>query len=333
MNTKNVKTAIIVMLVMANIFFLWKIYILNAETSRLPQQMIEDAAKTLTRGGLNILNEEIVPDIKPQNYIYEGEYSSEIFEEIAKSISESEITNTFLTPEGTSYNAGDYKFTFPSLAASPGESPNLEVDYFKISITKLSQLEELEKSAAEAYDIYKNYDDLEKKTESLIINGLKGYKRMDIAKAEKAIENFLKKYQTDGIDFETVGYQKNDTSIYIVIRQKLDGLAFNSHTVFAEISDGKVLTFSGKWYFGAFVGRYKMPLLDAVNILFKCLEKDESITAENIKNLIGVDLYYSILWHERTKFYLIPTWRISFDDGAVLSYSAVTGNAVAGDTP
>ena len=320
MNTKKIKTAIIVMLVLANIFFIYNLYMLKENTSRIPRQMIEDAVTVLRKNGLNI-SKEAIPDIKPQNYIYEGVYSPEVFEEIAKSLSESEISNTFHRPGGVTYNAGEYKFDFEEFSDGFGDSS----DYFTISITNISEVSSHDLSDQSGGDIYEDYEDLATKIENLILSGLKDHKKSDISRAENVIINFLKKYQPGAVDFETVGFQKNEESEYIVIKQKLDGLAFNSHVVFAEISGKKVRSFRGKWYFGEFAEGLYMPLLDSVNILFKCLEKDGNAIQDGEEVKI-IELYYSILWHEKNKFYLIPSWRLSFDSGKVLSYNTLTGD-------
>ena len=303
MNTKKIKTAIIAMLILANMFFIYNLYTLNSNTSRISRQMIDDAITVLRRNGLNVAREAI-PDIKPQNYIYEGIYLEETFEEIAKNLSESEISNTFRKPEGMIYNAGEYKFDF---GGGTEELP----DYFSVSIANVNLLEQ-----------DAGYLDYELITEYLIADGLEDYKKMDIAKAENVIMKFLKKHQPGSVNFETIGYQKNTDSEYLVIVQKLDGLAFDSHIVFAEISGEKIYVFKGKWYFGEFTGRYRMPLLDSVNILFKCLEKDGNTIQEN-EELEKIELYYSIVWHQEDKFYLYPSWRLSFDSGKELSYNTV----------
>ena len=313
MNTKKIKTAIIVLLVLANTFFIYNLYTLNIKTSRIPHQMIDDAVTVLNRSGLNI-SKDIIPDIRPQNFIYEGVYSHspETFEEIVKYLSESEISTINPMPNGMSYNAGEYKFDFSGTEDSE--------NYFLVSIS----FDSSEQGYTSVYGDGYAYEDLETKVGDLILKGLKDYKKMDIAKAENVIANFLKKYQPGIVDFETIGFEKNAENEYLVIRQKLDGLAFNSHIVFVEISDRKVYRFIGKWYFGAFAERYKMPLLDSVNILFKCLERDGNVI-EDSEKLENIELYYGIVWHEMDKFYLIPSWRLKFDSGRDLSYIAVIG--------
>ena len=323
MNTKKIKTAIIVMLVIANVFFIYNLYMLNEKTSKIPQQMIDDAVIILNRNGLNV-SREAIPDTKPQNFIYEGVYSQETFEEIVRSLSEAEITNTYPMAEGRLYTAGEYSFEF---GRSVIEDP---LDYFTVNFS-LDSTGSSGKNEVEAD--YEDGEDLDIITQNLIAAGIKGYKKVDISRAEKLIAAFLKKYQPGTVEFETVGFQKNADSEYVIIRQKLEGLAFDSHIVFVEISDKKIRTFSGKWFFGEFTERLKMPLFDSVNILFKCLEKDGNVIEET-ERLEKIELYYSLVWHEKYnenyrekyKFYLIPSWRLNFDSGKELLYSTITGD-------
>lgn len=325
MNVKHIKTAVITMLVLANIFFYYNLYTLKDKTSKIPKQMIEDAVTVLNRNGLNI-TKEVIPDMKPQNLIYDGVYSPETFEEIVKSLSETEISTIFPMSGGALYSAGEYNFDFlfPRRDEVTGLYNFDSSDYFTVKIS-LNLSEQIEPDIHGNHSNSMEYEDLKTITEKLISNGLKNYKKMDIAKAEDVIVYFLKKYQPGSVDFETIGFQKNEESEYIVIKQKLDGLDFDSHIVFVEISDKKVRNFIGKWYFGAFAGSYPMPLFDSVNILFKCLEKDGNIIQE-LGELKKMELYYSVVWHEVDKFYLSPSWRLNFDNGKELSYNTVIGN-------
>jgi hypothetical protein len=64
-----------------------------------------------------------------------------------------------------------------------------------------------------------------------------------------------------------------------------------------------------------------MPLLDAVNILFKSMEQDLSGGAK----LEYISKEYSIKAHGTDKFYLAPSWVLNFEGGQRLSYDMITG--------
>jgi hypothetical protein len=70
----------------------------------------------------------------------------------------------------------------------------------------------------------------------------------------------------------------------------------------------------------------EMPLLDAVNILFKSLEQDG--TALEGAELENMEREYILKQHDIDKFYLAPSWAVSFSGGKEekrLSYDMITG--------
>ena len=327
MNIKNTKNAIIILLVIANIFFIYNIIELNVKTNNIPSAMIENAASIVNKNGLSV-DRNAIPAKKPANYIYEGAYSINIFKEIIKSfsgISEEEIKDGYpLLPNKTRYNAGNYIFILA------------ETDYLKISI--------MDKSHEKANEYYKALEEeTEKEMESLIseektrINGeITGVSKSEIKKTETIIRDFIKKYEGADVksDFIILNINSDDSNNSnnanktekVIINQTVDGLPVDSHIVYAEIKNEEVKYFYGRWYFGAFTAKYKMPLLDSINILFKCLDKDGSIVSGD--KLEKMDLEYTVLQHdtEKFKFYLTPSWSLNFGSGKKLSYNMVTGN-------
>lgn len=316
MNTKNTKTAVIVLLITANIFFIFNIINYNINSENIPSEMINDAVSILEKNEF-IADRGKIPAKKPSSIIYEGVYegvytqnSADIIKNFS-GISEEELNETdyMLLPAGISYTAGNYRFVFDN-----PEKHNQ--DYFKISI--------IDKS-------YPDPDETEDKTESLFKKGISGAAKNDIKKAEKIIRNFLKKYQNQDVklSFEIVGYEQNKNKNFesILINQSFDGVKIYSHAVYIEIQGSEVKYFSGRWYFGGFIGKLPMPLLDSVNILFKYIETGENVIQEN-GGLNKMNLEYTVMRHETDKFYLVPAWQIIFDGGKEFSYNMVTGDKI-----
>ncbi|MCL2775017.1 MAG: hypothetical protein FWD71_16960 [Oscillospiraceae bacterium] len=322
MNTKNTKSVIIILLLVANIFFIYNIIMFDVRTQNIPSDMINNAAGILNNKGI-FLDAGAVPAKKPTNYIYEGEYSDNIFTDIVVNFSgipEDEIKSGIPLPDtsGTlyknkkKYTGGGYIFIFADL------------DYLHVSIMDESN----EKSR-------EDYGDVEQETDNeisvLTKTGITGIQKSEIKKAKDIIENFIKKYssvQDVKSDFDVIGLKnenENGNRIEeVAINQKYDGLRINSNIAYAEIKDGAVTYFYGSWYFGYFDAKYKMPLLDSVNILFKCSEKDSSIiTGDKLKKM---NHEYNVLPTGSDKFYLIPSWQLEFESGKTLSYSMVTGS-------
>ncbi|MCL1859061.1 MAG: hypothetical protein FWF92_07480 [Oscillospiraceae bacterium] len=318
MNTKNTKTAVIILLIIANIFFIYNIINLKIQSENIPSEMIDDAVNILEKNGF-IADRSKIPAKKPSSVIYEGVYegvySQNTFADIVKyfsGISDEELKDIdyMQVPVGRSCTAGDYRFTVSN------------ANYFNISIIEKSYI-------VPEMDFDELDRDTETKKEILSESGITGIQNSDIKKAEKIIKNFIKKYNTQDIKlgFVITGFSENkqkncDT---VLINQSIDGAPIDSHTVYIEIQDGRVKYFSGKWYFGEFIGKYPMPLLDSVNILFKSIEIDGNIIQESGK-LAEMSPEYTVMRHDTDKFYLLPSWQIKFDGGRKFSYNMITGN-------
>lgn len=317
MNTRNTKTAVIILLIIANIFFIYNILILKIRSENIPSEMIDNAVSILGKNGL-IAEKSKIPAKKPGKVIYEGVYegvySQDTFDDIVKNfseISDEEFNETdyMPVPVGISCTAGNYMFTFTV------------ADYFKINIIETSYID------AEM-DFKKLEEETEIKKEVLSENGINDVSRKEIKKAENIIRSFIKKYhgQDVKLSFEIKGFSKDKQKNCdcVLIRQTVDGLQVDSHTAYIEIQDGKVKYFSGEWYFGGFTAKHPMPLLDSVNILFKCMEMDGNIIQESGR-LIGMDLEYTVIPHDTNKFYFVPSWQIIFDNDKKLSYNMING--------
>lgn len=356
MNTKNTKSAIIILLMLANIFFIYNRIMLSVRTQNIPSSMIENAVNILENNGFYV-DKSVIPAKKPANYIYEGVYSGD-FKEIVTGFSgvpEQEIQDLPPLPlDKTKYIEGGYIFIFD------------KSDYFKISI-----MTEFHEKAKEDYRVSET--ETEEEIALLLENArhnIMSAQKNDIKKAEKIIKDFLKKYYNrqkshtqeakaikeikeikSDLDIDILSLKKESGSgtEKIIINQKADGLPIDSHIAYVEIKNGEVEYFYGRWYFGNFVERYKWPLLDSVNILFKYAEKDgnvigESIaygdydesekpestetqeTPESINKIEKMEAEYNVLSLESDKFYLRPSWVLIFADGKKLSYDMIKGN-------
>jgi len=296
MNTKNTKTAVIILLIAANIFFIYNIMRLKINTENIPSDMIDDAVGVLSRNGL-AADKSRIPAKKPVYFIYEGAYSGTVQEDIIKSFSgvteeKYDETVKMYVPAGISYAAGEYRFIFS------------DADYFSLSINAGEEpLEEIRP----------------------LPEGGMGKIESGAAKAtEKTIGDFIKKYnkQDAKLGFEVIGLEEDK---YIWIKQTVGGEPLDSHIAYIEIRDGEVKYFSGRWYFGELtIAAKKMPLLDSVNILFKSMEADKNIISGD--RLWGMSAEYTVMAHEMESFYLVPSWRLEFESGLALSYNMVTGN-------
>ena len=326
MNTNHTKTAIIVMLLIANIFFLYNIADLSLKSGNIPSEMIDDAVLVLELRGLQT-DKNKIPKKKPSEMIYEGVYegiySKDTFKEIVKcfsDVSEEQLKESGdMLPVGEFYVAGDYRFIFS------------EADYFKISMIELAYTDFIEDFSIVNPDTGKTQleEETQNKTERLLKKGVADIKKSDLKKAEKAIKNFLKKYHSQDLKlgFEIIGFEKESYSNreFVLINQTFEGVPIDFHTAYIEIQDEKIKYFSGEWYFGEFLGRYPFRLLDSINILFKCAETDGNIIRES-GSLKEMNVEYIVIHHEAEKFYLTPSWQLVFENEKKLSYNMITGD-------
>jgi hypothetical protein len=293
MNTRSIKTVIIILLVTANIFLISNIAVLNLRVQNIPADMIENAAAILRERGIyaDIKN---IPARKPLIYIYEGVFSEYI--DIVKNFSgasDEEIISPFI-PEGAAFNVGEYRFIFE--------------DSMQIKIVKA------------------DYGNGATVDETEILTGYDNFNRNEAGRVERIIRDFLRRYpdQDTRTGFNILQLKRDGDSDIVLINQTADNFLIASHSAYVIINDEEVQYFSGRWYFGMLTGRYEMPLLDSVNILFKSLEQDgPALIGARLENM---EKEYNILKpHGIDTFYFTPSWAISFDDGRRFSYNMIRG--------
>jgi len=242
------------------------------------------------------------------NYIYEGKYSSDEFENIVLEITGSEIDIIFPLPEGgSSFRAGDFRFNFGDFDA---EYNHL---HFTVENTIKAAGLFLPQDTSQRIDELISVGDSEKTTET---------KRLS-----EIIEKFMYPAGRELFSLEIIAHKISGEIIEIAALQIIDGLPVESHVIYAVISQDETIFAAGKWYFGNLENRYTMPLLDSVNILFKAFEADGAFLSGDAV-FLGMELIYSVVWHESSRFYLIPSWKLSFSDGTELIYNTLTGNRI-----
>jgi len=313
MNTRGIKTIIIVLLCAANLFFLYNTFLLNRRVRYISADMIYNAAAILTaEHGVEVLPQHVLAR-RPVHYIYEFIYSpDENYHSIVRSFSgatDEEVRRgrriDIIHDDSIAFNVGEYRFRFDDFML-------LEIvrsDYWDGDTAgKMDMLA----------DFYTEFSAAEANRLSGIING------------------FLGRYagQSPMMGFNIIGLRHEGGRDEVLINQTMDGLLISSHTALVIISDcidgsrsGRgVKYFSGRWYFGDFVGYYETPLLDSVNILFRSLEQDGALLRG--AQLVNMEKQYSIMPHQIDRFYLALSWVLSFDDGISVrsfSYDMITG--------
>ena len=312
MNTRGIKTIIIILLCATNIFFAYNTLLLNRRIRYIPANMIESAATILTaEHGIEISPQYILAR-RPTHSIYEFIYSDENYDSIVRSFSaatDEEIRNgRHRTHDGgMAFNVGEYRFRFDDF---------MLIEIIRSDYWDGNAVEKMDMLAA----YYTEFSDSESNRIGRIIN------------------DFLRRYQEQSplTSFNIIGLRHENGIDKALINQTMDGLLISSHTALAVISDSpysdggrEVKYFSGRWYFGDFVDAHETPLLDAVNILFRSLEQDRALFPKEGTRLVDMEKQFHIIPHQVNRFYLALSWVLSFDDGQSIrrfSYDMITGN-------
>lgn len=296
METKGIKTVIIVLLAAANIFFVFNITLLNLRMRNIPAEMIENAAAILRERRIYV-DAGTISARRPVNYIYEGLHSYENYYEIAGSFSgasdEEVRIGVIRIPGVTAFNVGEFKFRFE--------------EHMQVEIVRA------------------DYWDGDAGQQAELLAGHTGFSGSDENRAARIIRDFLRAYprQDARTGFRIIGMKQDGTRDKVLINQTVGDILISSHTAFVIISGGEVKYFSGRWYFGPFVASHREPLLDSVNILFRSLEQDgETLAGARLESM---EKQYTVMPYGG-RFYLVPAWVLSFDDERRFSYDMITGN-------
>ena len=309
MDTKKTKTLLIVILLAVNIFFIYNVISLNVNTVSIPAEAIQDAANVLSANGF-IVSPAQIPDRHVSNFIFEGSYERGSFEEIVRAITGAEMVTPLPLPERRiSYIAGDFRFDFGDIET--------EYDNFRFTIEIIDPLYRRGISVP---------TDISARIKSLEEYGIRAG-NAELREAERIITSFIYPASRDNRGLKISAYSSNGKITEITAFQTVDGLRIDSHDIYIIISEGEVVFVTGKWYFNSIESQYRMPLLDSVNILFRALESDGGFITSGVR-FIGMELIYSLVWHEPSRFYLIPSWELSFSDGTRLVYNTLTGDRV-----
>ena len=117
------------------------------------------------------------------------------------------------------------------------------------------------------------------------------------------------------IDFTEV-FVYDDYRLYLGV-QYFGGLTISENRVAVCVKEDKVVLIKGMYIFGSVSERHSMDFYDGANILF-FLSNDSGIVSD-------MQLVYREVFYSENGFYLVPTYRIVFEDGRVIFADAVSG--------
>ncbi|MBR4295371.1 MAG: hypothetical protein IKT56_00860 [Clostridia bacterium] len=143
--------------------------------------------------------------------------------------------------------------------------------------------------------------------------------------------------------FEIDHMSEEDNLIHVQITQTLNGFRISNHILSCIFSENKLLYANGIWSFLPINEKNSAHLLDSVNILFTekaeldahnntkqnadPQENNESVV-QNIQTKAVLNIeqcYNSFVSLDETKLYFTPHWHIEWSDGSHSYYNALTG--------
>ncbi len=296
MNWTSLKTYLIILLVVINLFLgLSYINSLN-KTSHLDENAIVNTVELLGKHGVEIEASDI-PSRVYDSSIIECPYSEDYYEKVAISISSSEKESINILPDNSikiTTESGE-SFTFDS---------GFGISYNRASATDDSPLLTLE------------YSPDSDKPASLT------------KEQNRALSSFLyPEYQgnkTFSYSIRSVAKKDGENAI-VVCEQNIGGIPVGDHSITVELDKDAVIYAAGYWFFPTDSKSYSYRLYDQLSILIK----ETQITNSNESQSEGykitsVDHIYSTYWSaNRDNVYFVPSWAITTENFENRVYNAI----------
>lgn len=308
MNWASVKNLLILMLVLANVFLLYNIFVQNRTQSYISESELRDAAGLISERGQEI-GLSGIPLGRFDMAIYESSYPGDesYYKSVAARISGDAEMRVYPMPDGSTRVS----------AGQSGESVNFE---FTKDFSFVFWNDDNPESAAYT-DI--TADDFAEKIESG-----EELPRTRLAALSKLAIAFL---GTD--DDETGlsaliegGYRDDSGNSYVVVSQRLSGVEVFRHRVVCVFEGGELVAAVGRWYFGKTGASYDYEFYDQINILFanlRDLESERESADEKLPRVVSMSSCVAAYMDpDKTALYFIPAWEITHDDGRVIVYNA-----------
>ena len=311
MNWGKIKTIIIVLMLLVNLFFIYNIYIQNRNIYYIGEKTIQTACELLAADNI-IVSPEIIPDKKLSLSIIESVFEPGYFDFVVSKISGTESHTKRIINNGVEFNITKnndlYEFSDTDVLymkyISNGfggknlNNLNVENDYTEINPGRLQTQLKIIKS----YLMWENDSQTNKPGYDIAVQ--KGY------------------------------YDETSGRYFIYCIQMIESQLINECEFITVIKDGTVQYLEGKLINNEVLKSHNTALIDQINILF--MERSDIVESRNDEN--GAEIYdmYSILsmtseyyinWNqERDIMFLIPAWKIVYENGAIVTRDAVNGN-------
>lgn len=291
-----------------NLFLLYMVREQARALDFIPDEAVEKLISLLEEDSI-YLAEGALNREKQSPVIYGGVLSETYYKNVAESLSDSRENLFFTTPNGVVMTVDSgARFAFASGFGIRYEAAGfsellLDSGFFETEVTRFA--------------------------DNARIVPLEGG---DSRRVTAAVSRFLAETSdralTDMLSYDIVNcFTDPETKVnYAVCTQKIkDTEVTNLKAAFAVL-DGTVIGMNGRWCFESVGNTYSAQLYDQLHILYSVKERIREENGPVPAVIESVSLVYAVYYHaDSDGFYLIPTWRVTVDNGREFLFNAVDG--------
>lgn len=307
MNWNKIKTILIILLTVINLFFIYNIYVQNRNIYYIDEKTIQAASDLLKKDNF-MIDSAVIPDKKLLIGILESVFHEDYYDTIVTKISGTENYTKRIINNGVEFNIAKNN------------------DIYIFNDTDLLYIKYIgngyEKKVVNNSDIEKNYTEIS-------ANRLSGQVKIILDFLQWDKDSQMKTYNYDIV--VTKGYYDNANNRYFIYcKQSINSQLIDECEFITVIQDKTVRFLEGKIINNEISKTHQTTFIDQVNVLF--IEKADIVAnRENDADVYTVTSLlseYYINWNqERDIMLLIPAWKIVYDDGSIIMRDAVSGNA------
>ncbi len=298
MNWTNLKTYLIILLAVINIFLIVNYMDSASSNTQLDDVAISNTVEFVEKQGIE-LEKYIIPTEVYNSNIIECPYGEEYYERIATAISNSEKESINILPDNSIKinTVSGASFTFDSA--------------FGFSYAKSSSNEDQEALTLE----YSSGNDKQTSLSREQRKALSAFIH-PVSQNTKELSYSVKSVAT-----------KSNGNILAVCSQHINNIPVYTNSLTVEFQDNEIVSAFGTWFFPSSTESYIFRLYDQLSILVKEAQLFKSdhtdITPEPYK-ITDIEHIYSIYRSANNdKVYFIPSWKLSDSRGSERIYNAV----------
>ena len=240
MNSNRIKTFLIILLVIVNIFLLVNLLMASREKSSISHELLEASSKALSQKEIYIDSNKI-PARKYTQSVISADCSKQARMQAAENFL-GKIVAEYSLPDGITYQSDEAFVTF---------FENGRFEYgLRDSTANLSEISTVPT------------------TETQNVGSASAKKVKDVFK------KLTSHRSSDKVSYELVGQLDTNVGIIVYCRMEVDGLSVYGGDFVMIFNNDKLNYLSGKMFFDSFSGKYDMEYIDAPNALFLLDERE-----------------------------------------------------------